>query len=291
MNISGLIGIKIDQTQGFLEDGTRVPLSLIYLAGNVVTQKKTSEKEGYNAIQIGIGNKKKPTKAISGHSKKAGLKNAPLFFREIRSVDSSDVEIGTPLVSAEIFEAGDVVDVVGTSKGKGFAGGVKLHHFKGGPKTHGQSDRHRAPGSIGQGTTPGRVYKGKRMAGRMGNNRVTIKNLEVLDIDGDTLYIKGLVPGIKGGLVMISKVGKNKKYTPLFKKIKEIPVEEIVVENIAEIIPEIPVQKEALAIEEAAAENVMEAVAKEADVEVIETPQIEEVAQNTEKTEAKEETK
>lgn len=292
MNIAALIGIKIDQTQGFLEDGTRVPLSLVSLAGNTVTQKKTSEKEGYHALQIGIGTKKKPTKAILGHAKKSGLTDAPRFLREIRSNDAFDVEAGTAIVSAEVFEAGDVVDVVGLSKGKGFAGGVKLHHFKGGPKTHGQSDRHRAPGSIGQGTTPGRVYKGKRMAGRMGNNRVTVKNLEVLDIDGDTLYIRGLIPGIKGGMVMVSKVGKNKKFTPLFKKIDEVPIEEIIVENIAEIMPETPVVQEESLAEQKTDDSVTESVANEADVEVVETPQVEEtVTQNAEEQEVKEEAK
>ena len=215
MNISSLIGTKLDQTQGFLEDGTRVPLSLISLAGNNVTQIKNAEKEGYNSVQIGLGIRKKPKKAIAGIAKKAGLDKTPRFFREVRLED------------AEVFKPGDVVDIVGTSKGKGYAGVVKRYHFKGGPRTHGQSDRERAPGSIGQTTTPGRVYKGKRMAGRMGDERVTIKNLQVLDLEGNTLFVKGLVPGIKGGLVMITRVGKNKKFTPLYKKENVQKVEEV----------------------------------------------------------------
>ncbi|OIP57994.1 MAG: 50S ribosomal protein L3 [Candidatus Levybacteria bacterium CG_4_10_14_0_2_um_filter_36_16] len=227
MNISSLIGTKLDQTQGFLEDGTRVPLSLISLAGNNVTQIKNAEKEGYNSVQIGLGIRKKPKKAIAGIAKKAGLDKTPRFFREVRLEDTEGVALGSTLSPAEVFKPGDVVDIVGTSKGKGYAGVVKRYHFKGGPRTHGQSDRERAPGSIGQTTTPGRVYKGKRMAGRMGDERVTIKNLQVLDLEGNTLFVKGLVPGIKGGLVMITRVGKNKKFTPLYKKENVQKVEEV----------------------------------------------------------------
>lgn len=227
MNISSLIGRKLDQTQGFLEDGTRVPLSLISLAGNNVTQIKNVEKEGYNSIQIGLGIRKKPKKAIAGIAKKAGLEKTPRFFREVKIANTEGFTLGDTLSPAEVFEPGDVVDIVGTSKGKGYSGVVKRYHFKGGPRTHGQSDRERAPGSIGQTTTPGRVYKGKRMSGRMGDARVTIKNLQVLDLEGDTLFVKGLVPGIKGGLVIITKVGKNKKFTPLYKKESVQKVEEV----------------------------------------------------------------
>src|SRR3989344_4113574 len=154
--IQTLIGRKIDQTQGFLEDGTRVPLSIISVGGNVVTQLKTTDHEGYNSIQIGFGNSKRLSKPITGHINKAGLKEKmPRFFREVRVDAVPDQELGSEFKALEVFEPGDVVDITGTSKGKGYAGVVKRHGFHGGPKTHGQSDRHRAPGSIGSGTTPG----------------------------------------------------------------------------------------------------------------------------------------
>ncbi len=216
MTIQSLIGRKINQTQGFLEDGTRVPLSIISAAGNVISQIKTSEHEGYNAIQLGFGISRKPNKPTAGHIKKAGSQNLPRFFREVRADQTPDVSLGSGLSVHEVFEPGDIVDVAGTSKGKGFAGVVKRHGFHGGPRTHGQSDRERAPGSIGQTTTPGRVYRGKKMAGRMGNERVTVKNLEVLDVQGDTIYVKGLIPGPRGSIVKIIKVGKNKKFMPLY---------------------------------------------------------------------------
>ena len=230
--IHSMIGRKIDQTQGFLEDGTRVPLSVISVAGNVVTQIKTADHEGYNSIQLGFGTWKRPTKPMAGHIKKAGLQKMPRFFREIRvdespasppaspnrgeSLGGPDHNLGSAILVSEVFEPGDVVDVTGTSKGKGFAGVVKRHGFHGGPKTHGQSDRHRAPGASGSGTTPGRVYRGKKMSGRMGNEQVTIKNLEILDVKEDTILVRGLIPGTKGSVIIITKVGKNKKFKPLW---------------------------------------------------------------------------
>lgn len=221
MNTQALIGRKIDQTQGFLEDGTRVPLSVISVAGNVVTQLKTQGKEGYNSIQLGFGMAKHVNKPMAGHIKKAGTEQAPRFFREIRVDELPDLVSGTTIAANEVFEVGDIVDIEGTSKGKGFAGVVKRHGFAGGPRTHGQSDRERAPGSIGQTTTPGRVYRGKRMAGRMGAATVTIKNLEVLDVSGDTILVRGLVPGVKGNIVVLTKVGKNKKFVPLYSEHSE----------------------------------------------------------------------
>lgn len=232
MNISSLIGKKTGQTQAFLEDGKRVPVSLIKLEGNTVVQIKTQEKEGYSSVQIGFENKRVATKPEMEHAKKAGLEKTPRFLREVRLVDVKSVELGQVVKPEEVFEAGDVVDVVGTSKGKGYAGVVKRHHFKGGPRTHGQSDRERAPGSIGQTTTPGRVYKGKRMAGRMGNETVTIKNLTVLKIDNGVVYVKGLIPGARGNVVVIKRVGKNKKFVPLFeKKADEAVIEEVSAES------------------------------------------------------------
>ena len=215
--LQGLIGKKDHQSQGFLQDGTRVPLSVVSVLGNSISQIKTQDKEGYNALQIAFQIKKKQNKAITGHSKKAGLKNLPRFFREIRVDEVSDLQLGSEINPSDIFKPGDIVDVTGVSKGKGFAGVVKRHNFKGGPRTHGQSDRERAPGSIGQTTTPGHVYRGKRMAGRMGQDKVTVKNLEIIDITNDgALLIKGLIPGSVNSLVVVKKVGENKKFVPLY---------------------------------------------------------------------------
>ena len=231
--IQSLIGRKIDQTQGFLEDGTRVPLSIISVAGNVVTQIKTADHEGYNSIQLGFGTWKKPTKPMAGHIKKAGIQEKmPRFFREVRVDEVPNQNLGSVVSVQEVFEPGDMVDVSGTSKGKGFAGVVKRHGFHGGPKTHGQSDRHRAPGAIGSGTTPGRVYRGKKMAGRMGNEQVTIKNLEVLDVKDDAILVRGLIPGAKGSIVTITKVGKNKKFKPLWTEQKTKEQSDIETENV-----------------------------------------------------------
>lgn len=237
--INGLIGKKIDQVQMFLEDGTRVPVSRVRIGLNVVTQIKSKDQNGYSAIQLGFDTRKKSTRSLTGHSKKAGMEKTPRFFREVRVDDVSDFEIGKNISTADVFKAGDVVDVTGTSKGKGYAGVVKRHHFKGGPRTHGQSDRERAPGSIGQTTTPGRVYKGKKMAGRMGNETVTVKNLEVVDVDDSNLFVKGLIPGVKDGLVVVRKVGEKKKFVPLFKKVDEGEQTEVVQEEAAaEIVKE-----------------------------------------------------
>ncbi len=227
MQVTALIGKKTKQFQGFLQDGTRVPLSSVAVSGNFITQLKSLDKEGYNAIQLGIGNKKRSKKSIVEHSKKAGLTNTPRFFREVRVDDLEGVVLGSEVNIADVFAPGDVVDVTGVSKGKGWAGGVKRYGFKGGPRTHGQSDRERAPGSIGQTTTPGRVYKGKRMAGRMGRDTVTVKNLEVIEITNDgVLLIKGLIPGGINSVVVVKKTGTNKKFVPLYKEVSEEPVAE-----------------------------------------------------------------
>lgn len=272
--INGLVGKKLDQTQAFLENGKRIPLSLISVSGNWVTQVKTPEKDKYSAIQMGFGEKKKVNKSVAGHIKKAGKDKTPRFFREVRIDDTAGIEVGQDLKAEEIFEAGDVIDVTGTSKGKGYAGVVKRHNFKGGPRTHGQSDRERAPGSSGQTTTPGRVYKGKRMSGRMGNETVTVKNLTIIDIKDGVMYVKGLVPGIKGALVMISKVKENKgskalkkKYIPLYKEaVEEVTVEEEVagpvIETVeVEALPEEPEVAVEAQVEEAPAEKTEEVAA------------------------------
>ena len=216
------MGKKQSQTQSFLENGIRLPVSVIDVSGNFVAQVKTKEKDGYDAIQIAFGNRKRIKKPIKGHLDKAGIKTSARFFREIKFDEAAEIELGKNLGALEIFQPGDIVDVSGVSKGKGFAGVVKRHHFKGGPRTHGQSDRERAPGSLGQTTTPGRVYKGKRMAGRMGHENVTVKNLEIIEVTNDGLIlVKGLVPGGVNSLVIVKKVGENKKFVPLYKEVTE----------------------------------------------------------------------
>ena len=211
--MKGILGKKVGMTQVFVEDGNAVPVTLIEAGPCYVVQKKTEETDGYNAVQLGFEEtlERKLTKAELGHLKKADL--PPLrYLGEFRTGKVEELELGQK-IEASVFEVGDLVDVVGTSKGKGFAGVVKRHGFAGGFKTHGQSDRHRAPGSIGAGTTPGRVFKGMRMAGRMGGERVTVSNLEVVIVDADRnlLAIKGAIPGAKGGLVVVKEARKAKK--------------------------------------------------------------------------------
>lgn len=220
-----ILGQKKTQTQRFLEDGTRIPVTLVYVAHNPVTAIKTDEKHGYSAVQLGFGTKKvKKTKVQDKEGKQS-----PRFLREVRIMDASLLDtlpkVGEAVEAATVLHPGDIIDVTGLSKGKGFAGGVKRYHFKGGPRTHGQSDRERAPGSIGQTTTPGRVYKGKRMAGKMGYERVTVKNLLVVDVEGESLMVKGLVPGVPGGLLVIRKVGQKKTFVPLLKMADSTAVE------------------------------------------------------------------
>ena len=182
-------------TQIFKEDGTVVPVTVLSVGPCVVTQVKTREKDGYRAVQLGLGAKKG----------RAG-KTVPRYVREVRDGGGAKVKVGEVIKLEDVFSTGDLVTVSGISKGKGFAGVVKRWGFHGGPKTHGQSDRHRAPGSIGDQRTA-RVYKGKRMAGRMGGEKVTVKGLEVmeLDVEKHLMKVKGAVPGNRGGLVVIRK--------------------------------------------------------------------------------------
>jgi large subunit ribosomal protein L3 len=213
--LKGILGKKIDQTQKFTSQGERIPVTRIQAGPCPVVQIKTKDKDGYWAIQLGLGSKKKANKPLEGHLKKAKT-TPPLFLVEIRFDDPQekiDFQPGDVVTVDKIFKPGDIVDVTGTSKGKGFAGVVKRWGFAGGPRTHGQSDRERAPGSIGAGTTPGRVWKGKKMPGHLGHQQTTIKNLQVFAIDPkeNLLLIKGLVPGPRGGLLMIKKVGEGKE--------------------------------------------------------------------------------
>jgi large subunit ribosomal protein L3 len=201
-----LLGIKQTQSQLFTPDGTRIPVTLVTAGPCWVT--KIVEGGTYKNLQLAFGASKHTTKATDGNMKKAGLTIKPRFLREIRvASDSPEVTLGKELTVSDVFQVGDKIRVTGTSKGKGFAGVVKRHGFAGMPRTHGTSDKERAPGSIGSGTTPGRVYKGKRMAGRMGSDRVTVTGLEVVAVDSEKniLTILGLVPGGKGGLLIIQK--------------------------------------------------------------------------------------
>ena len=209
--LKGLIGKKVGMTQIFDENGTAVPVTLIEAGPCYVTRVRTQDSDGYSAVQLGFGEVK--PKRLSGgqlgHLKRNNL--PPLrFLREFR-IKEPAIEEGQKITVGESFEVGEFVDVVGTSKGKGFAGAVKRYGFGGGPKTHGQSDRQRAPGSRGSGTTPGRVYKGARGPGHMGNHRVTVQNLKVVLVDADRnlLGVRGAIPGAKGGLVTIEEARKQ----------------------------------------------------------------------------------
>jgi large subunit ribosomal protein L3 len=220
MNLQAIIGIKGSQNQQFTVDGKRIPSTTVFTQTLCIVGTKTVEKDGYNAIQFGIGIRRLNTltKQEQGHIKKAGMgESPPRFLREIRiegatSDDMKNMVPGTPVKASEVFQSGDIVAVTGVTKGKGFAGVVKRHHFKGGPRTHGQSDRERSPGSIGMTTTPGRVFKGKRMAGRMGGDKVTVQNLKVVAVDNEknTITISGLVPGGKNGVLVIQKTRMKK---------------------------------------------------------------------------------
>jgi large subunit ribosomal protein L3 len=202
-----LFGRKIGMTQVFSTGGEARGVTVVEAGPCVVVQIKTKETDGYDAIQLGFGTRKRVNSPLRGHLKKLGDFR---YLREVRVDDPNEYEIGQTL-GADVFEEGDIVNVVSKSKGRGFAGGVKRHHFSGGPKTHGQSDRHRAPGSIGSGTTPGRVRKGLRMAGHMGDAKVTVKNLRVFQADTErgVLLIEGSVPGGVNAVVRVNKTGRK----------------------------------------------------------------------------------
>jgi large subunit ribosomal protein L3 len=214
--VEGLLGKKLGMTQVFDERGEVVPVTVISAGPCVVTQVRTQERDGYEAVQLGFGEAKRLTQPERGHLKaiqRDGEDEVRLrHLREFEARDIGTVEVGQQ-VTVGIFKPGDVIDIAGISKGKGFQGVVKRHGFRGGPRTHGQSDRHRAPGSIGAGTTPGRVYKGTRMAGRMGNERVTVQNLRVVQVDEERnlLVVRGSVPGANEGLLMIRRAVKARR--------------------------------------------------------------------------------
>ncbi len=206
--LQGIIGKKLGMTQVFRDNGRVETVTAIEAGPCTVTQVKTVAEEGYNAAQLGFGQAKRLNSPQKGHLKELGQFK---YLREFRVDDTEAIKVGER-VDVSLFKTGDLVDVTGVSKGKGFAGVVKRHHFAGGPKTHGQSDRHRAPGSIGATTSPGRVLQGTRMAGHMGNRQVTVQNLKVFEADParNLLLVEGAVPGAKNGLLLISKSSRGK---------------------------------------------------------------------------------
>jgi large subunit ribosomal protein L3 len=208
----GLLGTKLGMTQVWNEQGKLIPVTVIELATNVVTQIRTPEKDGYNAVQIAYGqiDPRKVNKPQTAHFEAAGV-TPRRHLTEIRTADASDYSLGQELTAEGTFEAGQLVDVVGTSKGKGFAGVMKRHNFKGVSASHGSHRNHRKPGSIGASSTPSRVFKGMRMAGRMGGERVTVLNLTVhaVDIEKGLLLVKGAVPGARGRIVYVRNAVKG----------------------------------------------------------------------------------
>ena len=204
-NVKGLLGTKLGMTQLWDENNKVVPVTVVAAATNVVTQVRTPEVDGYNAVQIGFGEieGRKVNKPSAGHFAKAGS-TPRRHLAEIRTADASTYTVGQEL-AVDTFAAGEVIDVTGTSKGKGYAGVMKLHGFHGVGASHGAHRNHRKPGSIGACATPGRVFKGTRMSGRMGSDRVTTQNLKVHKVDAENgvLLIKGAVPGRNGGLVVV----------------------------------------------------------------------------------------
>lgn len=205
--MSGLIGKKLGMTRIFDEKGNDVQVSVIQTGPCYVTEIRTQDRHGYDALQLGFEEKrdKSVKQPERGHFKKSGVK--PMrYLREFRTFDVSQFKLGD-VIKADIFQVGEEVKVIGISKGKGFQGVMKRHHFGGGPVSHGQSDRRRAPGSVGGSSYPSRVFKGTRMAGQMGNARITVRNLKVVRIDAENniVMVRGGIPGARNGMVLISK--------------------------------------------------------------------------------------
>jgi large subunit ribosomal protein L3 len=209
--VKGLLGKKLGMTQVWDENNRLIPVTVVEAGSNVVTQIKNAETDGYSAIQVAYGaiDPRKVTKPVTGHFEKAGV-NPRRYIAEIRTADADTYAVGQEL-GVEVLEVGTKVDVVGTSKGKGFAGHMKRHGFAGVSASHGAHRNHRKPGSIGMSSTPGRVFKGKKMAGRMGSDRVTTLNLTLhaVDLEKGLLLIKGAVPGPKGQLVFVRNAVKG----------------------------------------------------------------------------------
>ncbi len=206
--VAGILGEKVGMTRTFSKNGDSIPVTVILAGPCQIIQKKNIEKDGYNAVQLGFKevNEKKISKPITGHLKKYKVKSLK-HIREFKVDDPGKYSSGTE-VKVDIFKEGDKVDIIGISKGKGFAGAIKRHNFSGGPKTHGQKEYFRSVGSIGA-TDPARVFKGQKLPGHMGTDRVTIKNIEVVkvDLERNLILVKGSVPGAKGAMLVINKIG------------------------------------------------------------------------------------
>jgi large subunit ribosomal protein L3 len=207
MTIAGLLGRKIGMTTYYHDDGTAESVTAVEVGPCVVTQVKTDARDGYEAVQVGFLAASKLNQAEAGHQTRSGGKFEHL--QEFSVADLAEYEVGQEL-KADVFEVGESIKVTGTSKGKGFAGVVRRWNFRGGPKTHGQSDRHRSPGSIGAGTSPGRVWPGTKMGGHFGVDKKTIKGLRVVaaDVDNNVVLVRGSIPGGKNGIVRIERQGK-----------------------------------------------------------------------------------
>ena len=208
MAVRGIVGKKIGTTQVFDDVGEAVSVTAIVAGPCTVTGVKSIQRDGYENVQLGYEEVRRLNRPRRGHLAEVG--KLFRYLREVEADDIAEIQVGQQ-IDAGLFQKGDMVDAIGFSKGRGFAGGVKRHGFHGGPKTHGQSDRHRAPGSIGAGSTPGRVIKGLKMAGHMGNARVTVRNLKVMESDPDRnlLLLKGAVPGAHNSLLIIRRSGRK----------------------------------------------------------------------------------
>ena len=209
---SGVIAQKVGMTRVFTETGEHIPVTVLKLGNCQVVGHRTNEKNGYTALQLGSGSRKTVYMPKAERGQFAVAKVEPKRkVAEFRVSEDSMIPVGAE-IQADHFVVGQFVDVTGTSVGKGFAGGMKRHNFRGGPKTHGQSDRQRSPGSIGSGTTPGRVFKGLRMAGHLGDEQVTVQNLEIVQVDPERnlLLVRGAVPGAKNGLLFIKQAVKGR---------------------------------------------------------------------------------
>jgi large subunit ribosomal protein L3 len=261
------LGKKIGMTQVFSEAGGLEPVTIIEAGPCSIVQVKTGEKHGYEAIQLGYGKLKHANKPMAGH---LGSSLHGRHLREVEVEGIGEYEVGQEVL-VDMFAVGEKVTITGTSKGKGFAGTVKRWGFHGGPKTHGQSDRHRAPGSIGAGTTPGKVYKGQKMSGHMGNRQITVKNLEILLIDAERnlIAVKGGIPGARNSMVTIKRTGLYGDTKTLLGQELEDAIE-AVVEETTEAVAEETTEAVVEETTEAVVEETTEAVAEETTEAVVE---------------------
>jgi large subunit ribosomal protein L3 len=215
MGSRGILGTKLGMTQVFDEEGRVVPVTVVHATPNTVSQVKSADKDGYTAVQIAYGAAKRTTRPLAGHLRKAGIESARAIT-ELRMADGDELpELGTSITVAT-FGTGDLVDVTGTSRGKGYAGVMKRHNFSGMGDGHGVKKKNRHPGSVGACSTPGRTFRGTRMAGRMGGERVTVQNLEVVEVDTerDLILIRGAIPGADGAVVLVRSAVKHPDRAP-----------------------------------------------------------------------------